>query len=137
MKASSQTAVQLVRYAVVGGIAFVVDYGSLYLLTELAGLNHLVSAAIAFILGLATNYLLSISWVFRNSRRMRGAVEFSVFALVGIVGLGLNEAIIWLGTDVLGLHYMLSKVASTAIVFFWNFFGRKFLLFSKEETATR
>lgn len=131
MKASRQTAVQLVRYAVVGGIAFVVDYGSLYLLTEFAGLNHLLSAAIAFTLGLATNYALSISWVFRDSRRSHGAVEFSVFALVGIVGLGLNEVVIWLGTDVLGFHYMLSKIVSTALVFFWNFFGRKILLFSK------
>lgn len=122
-------AIQLMRYAVVGGVAFVVDYGSLWLLTELAGLHHLVSAAIAFVLGLTCNYLISTAWVFGESKVKNRWLEFSAFALIGIVGLGLNELIIYLCTDICSLHYMLSKIISTALVFFWNFFARRFLLF--------
>lgn len=120
---------QLLRYGVVGGIAFVVDYGTLYVLTEFAGFHHLVSAAIAFIAGLAVNYVLSTLWVFGESRIRSRSAEFLAFALIGVAGLGLNELIIYLCTDVAGLHYMLSKVISTVIVFFWNFFARRFLLY--------
>jgi len=120
---------QLFRYAVVGGISFVVDYGSLWLLTEKAGLPYLWSAAIAFILGLICNYLLSTAWVFGESRIKNAWGEFLAFAIIGVIGLGLNELIMYACTDGLGFHYMLSKIVSTGIVFFWNFLARRFLVF--------
>ena len=128
---TSDTLVQLFRYAFVGGLAFIVDYSTLWILTEVFGVHYLLSAAISFILGLTTNYLLSTLWVFSDSRLENRWAEFAVFALIGVVGLGLNELIMWTGTDVMHLHYMLSKIISTAIVFFWNFFARKFILFNK------
>nr|MBQ9201381.1 GtrA family protein [Bacteroidales bacterium] len=121
--------VQLLRYSVVGGVAFLVDYGSLWLLTEAVGLHHLVSAAIAFILGLICNYVISTAWVFGESKVNNRLVEFTVFSIIGVVGLGFNELIIYFFTDVCGLHYMLSKIISTVIIFFWNFFARRFILF--------
>lgn len=121
--------VQLLRYSVVGGVAFLVDYGSLWLLTEMVGLHHLVSAAIAFILGLICNYVISTAWVFGESKVNNRLVEFTVFSIIGVVGLGFNELIIYFFTDVCGLHYMLSKIISTVIIFFWNFFARRFILF--------
>ena len=120
---------QLFRYAVVGGISFVVDFGSLWLLTEKAGLPYLWSAAIAFILGLICNYLLSTAWVFGESRIKNAWGEFLAFAIIGVIGLGLNELIMYACTDGLGFHYMLSKIVSTGIVFFWNFLARRFLVF--------
>ena len=122
---------QLFRYGFVGGVAFAVDYGTLFVLTHYAGVPYLWSAAIAFILGLVTNYLISISWVFQHSGKMRVWQEFVCFAIIGVIGLGLNELIMYVGTDIVQLHYMISKLISTAIVFFWNFFARKFMLFNK------
>ncbi len=122
---------QLFRYGFVGGVAFVADYGTLYVATEYLHLHHLLSAAIAFIIGLVVNYLLSTSWVFASHSQTNRQLEFIIFAVIGVIGLGLNELIIYLGTDVCGLHYMLSKLVSTAIVFFWNFFARKLILFNK------
>lgn len=120
---------QLLRYAVVGGIAFIVDYGSLWLLTEFVGMHYLVSAAIAFILGLTCNYLISTAWVFGESKVKSRWLEFAAFAIIGVIGLGFNELIIYVSTGICGFHYMLSKIASTLLVFFWNFFARRFLLF--------
>lgn len=122
---------QLFRYGFVGGVAFAVDYGTLFVLTHYAGVPYLWSAAIAFILGLVTNYLISISWVFQHSGKMNVWQEFTFFAIIGVIGLGLNELIMYVGTDIMHLHYMISKLISTAIVFFWNFFARKFILFNK------
>ncbi len=128
---TNNTLLQLFRYGFVGGVAFVVDYGSLYVLTEFLSVPYLWSAAIAFILGLVTNYLLSISWVFKKNATMQRWQEFLFFAIIGVIGLGFNELIMYVGTDMLHLHYMLSKLISTVIVFFWNFFARKYLLFNK------
>ena len=46
---------QFFRYLFVGGIATIVDWGILFLLTDLAHIYHLVSAIIAFVAGLITN----------------------------------------------------------------------------------
>lgn len=124
---------QLFRYGFVGGAAFVVDYATLFVLTNYVGVQYLWSAAIAFVLGLVANYLLSISWVFRNRGDLSRWQEFLFFAVIGVVGLGFNELIMYTCTDLMHIHYMVSKLISTAIVFFWNFFARKYLLFTKKK----
>ena len=120
---------QLLRYFFVGGISFIVDYGSLWLLTEMVGLPYLLSAAMAFILGLVCNYVLSTRWVFGESRISNRMGEFAAFAAIGIVGLGLNELIMYACTDGAKIHYMVSKIISAVVVFFWNFLARRFLVF--------
>ena len=121
--------VQFVRYFFVGGFAFVVDFGLLYILTEYAGLHYLLSATLSFIAGLLVNYIISCLWVFNGSKFKNRLVEFLFFAAIGVVGLALNDTLIWLFTDCIGTHYMFSKIVAAAIVYLWNFFARKYLVF--------
>lgn len=121
--------VQFVRYFFVGGFAFVVDFGLLYILTEYAGLHYLLSATLSFISGLLVNYVISCIWVFSTSKFKNRLVEFLFFAAIGVVGLLLNDALIWLFTDCIGTHYMFSKIVAATIVYLWNFFARKYLVF--------
>lgn len=123
---------QLFRYTIVGGFAFVVDFGSLVLLTSVFHVYYLYSAALAFILGLSTNYALSVTWVFSRRTLSSRYAEFVIFAWTGIIGLGLNELIMWLFTDIAHQHYTVSKIVSTFLVFSWNFLSRKFILFRGE-----
>jgi putative flippase GtrA len=120
----------MIRYACVGTLAYGVDFLTLVGLTEIVHVYYLTSAAVGFTMGLVTNYLLSISWVFRKRNLDSRSLEFGLFAVIGVVGLGLNHVFIWTFTEHVGFHYVASKVVSTAAVFFWNFFARKFLLFS-------
>ena len=124
--------IQLFRYFFVGGFAFLVDYGLLVLLTEVFGLHYLVSATISFLAGLVVNYLLSPSWIFRKSTLENKWAEFLIFAVIGVVGLGLNNLLLYLFTDKLHIHYMISKLLTTAIVMIWNFGARKIILFNKK-----
>lgn len=126
---TDDTPIQLFRYTFVGGFAFLVDFGSLFLLTELAGLHYLISASLAFLLGLATNYTISVLWVFHESRFSSRWLEFALFAGIGVIGLGINDVSMGICTEWLGVHYLLSKLVSTVIVYLWNFFARKYLLF--------
>jgi putative flippase GtrA len=123
--------VQIFRYTFVGGLAFIVDFSLLYLLTDLFKIHYLVSAGISFIFGLLVNYLLSILWVF-NSRKIKNVMnEFIFFTLIGLFGLGITEVLLWMLTDLFALYYLYSKIITTIIVYFWNFFARKYLLFNK------
>lgn len=120
---------QAIRYLVVGGVAFVVDYGLLVLLTELAGLNYLVSAIVAFTAGLAVNYCLCTTFVFSGRSLSDRRVEFAVFAGIGVIGLGLTELILWCGEEVLGVDYRVAKFFAVAVVLAWNFGVRRAVLF--------
>ena len=126
---SNNTLVQMFRYAVVALVAFFVDFTSLYLLTAYAGFHYLFSAAMAFMLGLGTNFLLSVHWVFVTRIVENKRLEFFIFGAIGLIGLGLTELLMWLFTEQVGLHYLFSKMISTGVVFFWNFLVRKFVLF--------
>ena len=57
---------QLMRYTFVGGVAFVVDFALLYILTEYCHFYYIASATISFIAGLLVNFIISILWVFRG-----------------------------------------------------------------------
>lgn len=123
-------AIQLLRYLFVGGIAFAADFGLLAFLTECCNMPYLLSGCCGFIGGLTVNYLLSIRWVFNkhNSDSSSAMVDFVVFAIIGVIGLGLNALIMWIATERMGAHYLLSKIISTILVFGWNFLGRRVLI---------
>ncbi len=120
---------QLFRYVIVGGIAFVVDYGLLFVLTEYLHFHYLVSATISFIAGLIVNYAISTSWIFRHSKLENKWMEFLIYSLIGVVGLLVNNGMLYLLTDYLHIHYMFSKLITAAVVMVWNFVGRKVILF--------
>jgi len=130
---TNNTFLQLFRYTFVGGFAFLVDFGTLFTLTEFLKIHYLVSAGIAFIFGLIVNYFLSVKWVFNNRVMDNRLLEFLLFTLIGFVGLLLNELFLWILTDIFLIYYLLSKIVTTAIVYFWNFFLRKVLLFNKKK----
>lgn len=120
---------EFVRYFIASAAALAMDIGTLYLLTDVFGVPYLYSGAGAFMLGLAVVYILSISWVFERRLVKNVAAEFFFFALIGLVGLALNEGVLYVLTGVLGFFYLFSKIASVAVVFTWNFFARKYMLF--------
>lgn len=130
---TNNTFLQLFRYTFVGGFAFLVDFGTLFTLTEFLKIHYLVSAGIAFIFGLIVNYFLSVKWVFNNRVMDNRLLEFLLFTLIGFVGLLLNELFLWILTDIFLIYYLLSKIVTTAVVYFWNFFLRKLLLFNKKK----
>jgi putative flippase GtrA len=119
----------------VSAVSFGLDFAVLALLTEAAGLHYLASAALSFVAGTSLSWLLSVLLVFPVRVYSSRLLEYALFLLVGGVGLGLNEALLWAFTDGLGIYYLFSKVLAASMVFFWNFGMRKRLLF--DERARR
>ena len=123
---------QFLRYLFVGGIATVVDWGVLFLLTDFVHIYHMVSAIIAFIAGLITNFFLSKLLVFKaNEARVNPVMEFISYAVIGVIGLGITELIMFLFTNCWNIHYMVSKVIATVIVLAWNYIARKLVVYKR------
>jgi putative flippase GtrA len=132
---TDNTVIQLFRYFFAGGVAFLVDFGALVLLVEVFQVHYLAAAALACALGTVANYSLSILWVFNKRALKSPAAEFAVFALLGLAGIGLKLVLMYALTDLIGFHYLASKILSTAAIFFWNFGSKKTLLFSARPNA--
>jgi len=131
---SSRTSLQMLKYTFVGGFSFLIDFGTLIILTEYFHVHYLVSAGIAYLLGLFVNYFLSVNWVFDIRSIDNRIFELFVFTLIGLIGLALNQFFLWMFTDILMIYYVISKLVASSIVYFWNFFAKKFVLFSNQQS---
>lgn len=124
-------ATEIFRYGLASGLSLLVDVALLAVLVEVAGLHYLVSAALSYSAGLIVNYLISVLYVFRYRRIQDRRVEFVSFAGIGLLGLGINQALMWLLTGILGVYYPMSRVISAGIGYTWKYLARKTLLFRR------
>lgn len=121
--------IQLFRYGIVAVCSLGVDIAILAGLTELADMHYIAAATIGFIAGLVVNYYLSILWIFHNPKVKKRSTEFAVVALIGTVGLIINDVLLWVLTSEVGMYYLYSKLIACVCVFFYNFFVRRAVLY--------
>ena len=119
---------QMFKFLLVGGLAFVIDYVTLIICKEVFHINVLISAAIAFIVSVIVNYILSVKWVFDVDKNKSEKKNFIIFIVFSVIGLGLTELIMWFGVDILKISYLIVKIIATAIVMVFNFITRKIFL---------
>ena len=124
---------QLMKFGVVGVIAFIIDYGLMVLLTEAFGIDYLVSATVSFTVSVIFNYIASMRYVFRHREGMSKRREFIIFVTLSVLGLLINDLIMWVGTGLWGISYLITKIVATVIVMVWNFVTRKRFLDADDE----
>lgn len=128
VRADSRLPVQALRYAVAAFGGFAADYGTLLLLKEWAGLHYLVAVPIAFVVGLAVNYLVGIWLVFRRGR-LTLRRELALFLIISLLALAVTEGTMYALTDLLQVDYRISRIVSGAITYLFNFFLRRTVLY--------
>ena len=119
---------QILKFVIVGGVAFIIDYFVIVICKELSDLNVLLSAFFGFVISVIYNYLASIKWVFDVSDKNSKTRNFIIFIIFSIIGLLFTELIMWVGTDIINISYLIVKIVATFIVMIFNFFTRKFFL---------
>lgn len=129
IKPTDNILIQAFRYVLSGVLAYTVDYSTLIIFVEVFKIYYLSAAAIAFILGSATAYTMNVIWVFDKRTFKNRYIEISIFVIISVVGLILNQIFIWFFTENAHLHYLFSKLIATMIVVVWNFLARKYILF--------
>jgi putative flippase GtrA len=119
---------EFMRYFVASGGALAIDFG-LYRLGLQVGLAYPLAALAGFCAGAVFAYLASVLWVFETRSVSRAGLEFGLFVAIGLAGLLLTEAILWLEIERLGMPVLWSKAGAAGIVFLFNFGLRKITLF--------
>ena len=114
---------EFIRFCIVGGATFVIDYGLLFYLTEYAGIEYLISSALSFTVAVAVNYVLCLLFVFTNSRN--GTKQFVLFILSSIGGLIINQFSMYFLVEVMLMYYMAAKIIATIVVTLWNYITKK------------
>ncbi len=131
---------EVLRFLVTGGVCFLVELLTLVLLKKTLQMDTLIATPIAFLVSVALNYLLCVSWVFYSAKGAGRKAQVA-FVVTSLIGLGLNELLMYLfrlafGEDavlftVLGKHfsmYMANKTLATLIVTIFNYFAKKRIL---------
>lgn len=119
---------QIIRFGIIGGLAFLIDYALLYICTDIVGIHYLISSIISFTVSVIFNYILSIKWVFEVDERTDPKRNFLLFIIFSVIGLGINEVIMYVGVTMWEIYYMLVKILATFIVMIFNFITRKIFL---------
>ncbi len=115
---------QILKFGLVGGTAFAIDYVLLYFCTEFLHIHYLISSIISFTVSVIFNYILSIKWVF-DVKKKQDVKDFVIFIILSVIGLGINSLIMYVMVEKFGVYYMFSKIVSTAVVMVYNFITRK------------
>ena len=129
---------QFLRYFVTGGLAFVVDFGAFALALYYFDIHYLIANLIGLAAGNVVNYLLTVGWVFSTEKRKMEKhvfLEVVVFVTISLVGMGLNEFLMYVFVGLLAIQEMVSKVGAAIIVLVYNFLARKFILFKSGKKA--
>jgi putative flippase GtrA len=132
---------EFLRYLMVGGAAFLVDFFVLILCVELlvpekSGAGLYGSAILAFAAGFILNYILSLLFVFTGSRygeRRNSLRSFFAFAAIAVAGLGITELGMFLGVGVGKLNYIAVKIIVSLVALLWNYGIRRLFLLRQGE----
>lgn len=127
-KKTENLLIQIFKFGIVGGIAFLIDYVVLFCCKEFIGLSVLLSAAIAFTVSVIYNYIASVKWVFDVNKEKSAKKNFVIFIILSIIGLIITEIIMWIGSDIMKINYLIVKIIATSIVMVFNFITRKMFL---------
>lgn len=144
---------QIMKFGLVGVICFGIDYviglSVMKIIVKLGGdplfeLASMAGSALGFTVSVIINYILSFKFVFERKEDIDRGKEFAAFLILSVIGLGLNQLIIWVcvgplygNVDFLqkrlnyDLAYTGAKVIATAIVMVYNFVTRKMFLEKK------
>jgi putative flippase GtrA len=124
---------QALRYGVAAFAGFAADYLALLLLKETAGLHYLVAVPVAFVVGIAVNYLIGVTFVFhRGNHSVR--LELSLFLAISLSALAVTELSMYLLTDLLDIDYRISRVLSGVVTYLFNFCSRRYILYREKNT---
>ena len=125
---------EMLRFALVGGTAFLLDFSVMYVFQEYVfrGEHVFIAVFLGYTVGLIYNFLLSSGYVFKNGfQKIKGKEisSFVIFTIIGLVGLLLTDILMFIFINILAIKYTVAKKISAGIVMFWNYLARKIIIY--------
>lgn len=135
---------QILKFAIVGGISFLVDFAVYGIMCNVLGVHYVIAGVAGFFVSVVVNYLLSMKFVFVSKEDMRKDKEFVIFVILSLIGMVLNSVILYICIDLIYMHWLwlnqileieimnlAAKIIATGIVMVYNFVSRKIFLEKK------
>lgn len=110
---------RLFRFGVSGTAGAVTFFTVLLLLVEVLGVGPTPATSVAFIIAVLQNYVFHYHFTFKSEKGHKWALPR--FITASVIGFFLNVGIVWLGAQVLGVHYLLAQFVAVAFVITSNF----------------
>lgn len=139
---------QLIKFGLVGAFCFVIDFTITVGMNRI-GVNYLIAAFFGFVISVTVNYVFSFKFVFKRKENLDRRAEFMIFLILSVIGLGINELIMYLCVDLVyyqqawlqekiieNTAVIAAKIIATAVVMVYNFVTRKLFLEKKEKTKS-
>lgn len=120
-------------FAVVGAIGTLLHYLVLYFLVETQGFNPVLASGCGAMVGLLTNYVLNYRITFNSQQSHLQTLP--KFAIIALIGLGLNLAIMAQLTQ--QIYYLYAQIITTLLVLIWNFLANHFWTFNMESSTSK
>ena len=142
---------RFLRFAVVGIMGAVVDFGTFNLLSSVVGLTAVVASVFSFMAAIISNFTWNRYWTYPDSRTKPLGHQLFQFTVVSLVGLAIRTPLIAflepLLTSLFGKLSFLPQGFVTAnllgenvalaiaviVVMFWNFFINRYWTYSDVE----
>jgi putative flippase GtrA len=141
---------RFLRFAVVGIIGAVVDFGTFNLLNSLFGVPAVWASVISFSAAIISNFTWNRFWTYPDSRSKRLSVQLVEFIVISLVGLAirtplfafLDKVLLMIlsssGIEAIGLSaefigHNLALAISVVVVMFWNFFVNRYWTYNDVE----
>ena len=113
---------RLLKFMLVGGLGALIILGLTYVLTQVVGLNYLISTGIAIEASIIFAFILNNYWSFAKVvNPVKTIQRMARYNVISLIGLSINELILFSLTDFLRIYYIISEIFSIIIVFFLNY----------------
>lgn len=121
---------QFIKFALVGTSGLFIDFGITFLLKEKISFNKYVANSIGFSFAVISNYFLNKYWTFQDLNPEIFS-QAGKFVLIAIIGLIINNQMIYLFNHKKRWNFYIAKVFAIGIVVLWNFSANYFYTFSQ------
>jgi putative flippase GtrA len=126
----------LLRYLVVGSLAFLCEYGVFYLFYVTANWNLFLANTLSFLAGLCTSFTLNRLWTFRKENFHRKIHhQAAMYLVLAFVNLFISNILIG-GLKGAGLDPRLGKIVAIGTIAIWNFVLFKTVIFKGKQTIS-
>jgi len=113
---------KFLKFGVVGFSGVFVDFGITWVCRDLIEMNQYLANSTGFLFAVISNYFLNRFWTF-NSQDPSMVKQFSKFLIASLIGLSINNGIIYLLNEQFDLNFYAAKLIATGVVTLWNFWA--------------
>ena len=105
-----------------------IDFATTWVFKEGLKVNKYIANSIGFIFASSWNFALNRFWTFQ-SLYPKVAIQYFTFLSISVVGLGLNNLVVYILHGRFRMNFYLAKLAAVVIVTSWNFLMNYFFTF--------